>query len=224
MKRLVLMKHFLFVMALLCSWSGSGAWAQTVRTEYERGTLKKGKPVGVWEYYEAENLALVVNYDSAKVRYVRPDTARSIVWLDSTWQVKRLSITPRLLGSRSAMVRSLQVSLRYPWADLMAGRTGNVVVSCIVYENGQVSKPFVELAPSPSLGEEVRRMVNELPLSYIPGMYRGKIVRTKVQFSVKFCTQTARSNEQTVSAEKACAGVNPAVYGGFGQIIVTSLR
>lgn len=217
------MKHFFLLLLLIGCLCSGFVQAQTVNTKYERGELVKNKPVGAWKYYEGDSLALVINYDSSRVRYVRPDTARYQVWLDSTWQVRRLSRAPRLLGSRTAVVINLQERLRYPLSELAAGRMGNVVVSCIVFEDGQVSEPFVELTPSPGFSEEVRRAVNELPLRYVPGIYRGKRVRTKVQFSVKFFIQTSPTPKPSTDSEWAVWALNPVVYGGFNQIIVTAL-
>ena len=211
------MKPFLLIFGvfIVCCQSVSG---QKVNTDYAQGILKKGKHVGVWKYYEGKELALVINYDSGRVSYSRPDTARQKVWLDSAWQVKRLSRAPLLLGSRTGIVRLLQEQLRYPINEVVNKQTGNVVVSCIIFEDGQLSQPIVELAASPGLGEEVVQVVKKLPMSYVPGIYRGRRVRTKVQFSVKFCIQSSRTSKD---ATADCPKLNPVVYGGFHQIVVT---
>ena len=212
------MKPFLLILgvSIVCCQSVSG---QKVNTEYAQGVLKKGKPVGVWKYYEKKELALVINYDSSRVSYARPDTARQKVWLDSAWQVKKLSRPPLLLGSRTGIARLLQEQLRYPVTELTNRQAGaeNVVVSCIVFEDGQVSQPFVELAVSPGLGEEVVRVVRDLPLNYLPGIYRGKLVRTKVQFSVLFCLLPYHTIKDPMNG---CSGSIPVVYGGFSEVVV----
>jgi TonB family protein len=217
------MRVLLLFLVLASCFRFGKAQAQAVNTKDERGILTAGKPTGVWEYYDNGKLGLVINYDSGRVRYVQPDTARYRIWLDSTWQLKRLSRAPRLLGSKSATVFSLQKGLRYPPAALRAGAMGIVVVSCLVHEDGQVSEPFVERAPHPSLGEEVRRLVNDLPLRYIPAIYRGRPIRTRVSFVAIFCISTATRARERTEEEKACLSTMPVVYGGFNEVIVTAL-
>lgn len=216
------MKHLFLLLLVFCAF-GRLAHAQGGRAKYERGETVKGKPVGVWEYYENDSLALVINYDSNRVRYVRPDTARCKVWLDSAWQVRRLSRAPRLLGSRDAVIISLLKKLRYPRADQAAQRIGNVVVSCIVFEDGQVSKPFVELTNGSTLAAELLQQVEELPLRYLPGIYRGKPVRTKIQFWATFCIEAAHYGPLTSGKAPGCPQTIPVVYGGFNQLVITAL-
>jgi len=217
------MKPILLFQALLCLLLHGGALAQTVQTKHERGTLTNGKPTGLWEYYDNNELGLVINYDSGTIRYLRPDTSRYRVRIDSTWQLKRLSRAPRLLGSKSAIVETLQKGLRYPPLAIQQGQMGNVVVSCIIHENGQVSEPFVELTPHPSLSEEVLRVVNQLPLRYLPGIYRGRPTPTRVSFVVTFCMMSTSKPERMSEKEKACITTVPVTYGSFSTVTVTAL-
>lgn len=211
---------YLLTLAVVYTWTISADAQHNkpyTKQNYEHGKLIAGKPVGVWEYYDGDQLGLVINYDSGRIRYIRPDTTRYSVWLDSAWQAKRLGQAPRLIGSRSGTIIALQKVLRYPPADLRTGQTGHVVVSCIVFENGQVSEPTVLTAPSPSLGEEVRRAVADLSLRYLPGLYRGRAVRTQIAFLATFCIRRGSTTST------GCPTDQISINGGFTQILVTAL-
>lgn len=189
----------------------------TERPVQEQGEVHKGKPTGVWKYYDGNELGLVINYDSSRVRYVRPDTARYLVWVDSAWQLKRLNRAPRLLGSRNEVVAALQRSLRYPSAALQKGATGHVVVTCVVDETGQVSKAKLVSFPNEALGKEVQEKVDNLNIRFLPGIYRGRPALTRVSFVVSFAIGR--------SSAKVNAFVNeaPKAPGAFNQIVVTAL-
>lgn len=187
---------------------------------FEEGALTDGKPSGVWKYYDAPNkLGLEVNYDSSKVIYIRPDTMRYAVWVDSAWQVRRLSQAPRLIGSRMAIAATLQKRLRYPVMALRDAQTGHVVVGCTVSESGSVGDPVVIQTPDPGLAEEVKKWVKELSMTFIPAVYRGKLVHTQVVFTVTFCIKGMGGNRRSSCHDNP----PPRMAGSFIPIVVTAI-
>lgn len=185
-----------------------------------RGQLKEGKPVGVWEYYDGEKLGLRFNYDSSRIQYSRPDTARYPVLLNSTWQTKQLLRAPRVLGSNSDLVSAMQKLLRYPFQDLRARNTGTVILTYVIDEQGRKTNPVATTAPSTTLAEEVYRVVENLPFSYLPATYQGQQVPTKIAFVVRFCL--CKTAEDCQKAVKTQALATPKPPGSLGEIIVTS--
>ncbi|MEJ7659872.1 MAG: hypothetical protein WKG07_09710 [Hymenobacter sp.] len=66
---------YLLALALLAT--GPALAQRPAPAPLERGTLTKGQPTGVWDYFdEAGQLELRMNYDSSRISYRRPDTAR----------------------------------------------------------------------------------------------------------------------------------------------------
>ena len=185
----------------------------------EQGEMRGNKRVGVWKYYDGDSLGLVMNYDLSRVVYVRRDTARYLVWVDSAWQLKRLNRAPRLLGSRNEVVAALLRSLRYPSAALMSRLTGHVVVTCVVDEAGQVGEPKVVSSPDKALSDEVLQRVNELNMRFLPGIYRGRPALTRVSFVVSFCT--SKTSRPSTKAQQ-CAANPPYAPGSFNQITLTA--
>lgn len=216
----------LLLLFLVFSW----ACPSFAQSQLERGKLTDGNPVGVWEYFDdfaGKELGLRFNYDSARINYVRPDTSRYFVLVDSSWQIKRLNRAPRLIGSRANMVDAIQRKLRYPPQDLRAHRSGTVIVTCVVDAQGKVGLPVVISTPSPTLAQEVLRALDELPLYYIPGVYRAKRVQTKISFVARFCIassykQTDIQSEMKREVERQTQ-VTPSPPGSFDEVIVTGL-
>ena len=184
---------------------------------FERGKFKDGKPVGVWEYYDGKELALLFDYDSSRIQYLRLDTARYSVLVDSVWQTKRLSRAPRLLGSKTAIVSALQRQLRYP-----SQTTGTVILTYVVDPQGQVINPVVTTAPSQTLAEEVFRVTETLPLRYLPAMRLGKPVASKIAFVVRF-RRAANAKDETADADiRQQEQLHPSPPGSFNDVIVTA--
>ena len=72
----------------------------TVKTFFEKGVLKDGYKVGVWEYYDAPGiLALKVDYNSAKLLFLKEDTSAYPIRSGNEWINSRLDVYPRYIGS-----------------------------------------------------------------------------------------------------------------------------
>jgi len=209
------MQRLLCLVLLMIGLSPISAKCQSAR-----GQLKDGKPIGVWEYYDGEKLGLRFNYDSSRIQCIRPDTARYLVLLDSAWQPKQLSRAPRVLGSNTDLISAIQRQLRYPLPDLRARNTGTVVLTYVIDVQGQKTNPVAVTTPSQTLAEEVYRVVESTPFTYIPAIYEGKRIPAKITFVVRFCLCKTAEDCQTVSKAQALATPKPA--GSLGEIIVTA--
>lgn len=205
---------------LLLLLSLIGLYPISAQGQSTRGQLKDGKPVGVWEYYDYKELGLRFNYDSSRIQYSRPDTAHYLTLLDSGWQPKQLQRAPRVLGSNSDLTTAMQKQLRYPVQDMRAGTTGTVILTYVIDEQGRRTNPVATTAPTTSLAEEVYRVAESLPFTYIPAVYQGKRVPTKIAFVVRFCLCKAAEDCQAVSRAQVLATPKP--LGSLSEVIVTA--
>lgn len=191
-----------------------------VRGQSQRGQMKDGKPVGIWEYYDFQELGLRFNYDSSRIQYARPDTARYFILVDTTWQAHQLYRAPRVLGSNSEMLIALQKTLRYPAQDIRNRVSGTVVLTYVIDQKGAKINPVALTTPSKSLAEEVYRAVESLNFAYLPAIYQGKRTSAKIAFVVRFCF--CMTAEECGNASREQARLVPKPMGYVGEIIVTT--
>ena len=154
---------------------------------YERGTLTQGQPTGVWEYFdEAGQLELRMNYDSSRIGYRRPDTARYELQVGDAWRLARPERPPGPMGSRAGRRHTLQQQLRYPVAALQQQLQGDVILSYEVDPDGHTSHYVVQQSLSPACDQEVWRAVQQLPDRWIPARYQGQPVAARFYLRVHF--------------------------------------
>lgn len=192
--------------------------SQTALGQAQRGQVKDGKPVGVWEYYDGKELGLRLDYDSSRIKYARPDTTRYFVQIDSSWQLVRPTRAPRLIGSVTEVVSAVQKALRYPFGDMRTNTVGTVIVNFTIDEQGNVTDGKVANAPSTTLANEVVRALGTVSLKYLPAIHQGKRVAFRISFVVRFVLQ--RENSRTPDYKKQ-SELLPAPPGSFDEIVVT---
>lgn len=179
---------------LLVSGHAALAQAERVANKFEHGTLTNGKPTGSWEYFEeAGQLALRMNYDSSRISYRRPDTARYELRIGDAWQLVHPTRPPGLLGSRAGRREALQKALRYPIEALQQQKQGDVLLSYVVQPDGHTTDYTVINTPLPACAQEVWRVLNQLPDHWIPAIYQGQARAARFYLVVNFSMKLARS-------------------------------
>lgn len=92
----------------ILAWDFSYSQVHRVDTPYERGVIRDGYKVGVWEYYdEPGELALKIDYNSASLLFLQKDTSEFVIWEGGEWVHSRLDVHPRFIGSLAEFYRSL---------------------------------------------------------------------------------------------------------------------
>ncbi len=187
-----------FLLTLMLSAASLAAFGQrTGMAPFERGTLAKGQPTGVWEYFDdAGQLELRMNYDSSRISYRRPDTARYELRVGDTWQLVHPDRAPGPLSSRAGRRRELQKQLRYPVAALQQHLQGEVVLSYLVDPDGHTSHYLIEHSLSPACDQEVWRVLNQLPDRWIPALYQGQPTTARFYLAVRFEMKDAQELAQ----------------------------
>lgn len=177
----------LLLVFLLAGSQLAVAQTTTVATEFEHGTLVQGRPQGVWDYFEeGGQLALRMNYDSSRISYRRPDTARYELLIGEAWRLVRPGRPPMLLGSRAQRRITLNKEIRYPAAAFRQQRQGDVILSYVVQADGQTSDYTVLSSTAPACTQAVWQALNDLPDRWIPAVYLGQPRAARFYLRVKF--------------------------------------
>jgi len=193
----MLMRRYAAAFFLLSASTLSFGQTTSVASKFERGTLTKGQPTGIWDYLdETGQLELRMNYDSSRISYRRPDTARYELRINDTWQLVHPSRAPGLLGSRAARRQELAKGLRYPATALQQQRQGDVVISYVVQPDGSTTDYTVLSSLSPACDQEVWRMLQQLPSRWIPAVYLGQARAARFYLRVHFKMAVVRSLDE----------------------------
>lgn len=213
------MKNPQLWLALALLATGPAALAQhTPPVPFERGTLTKGQPTGVWDYFDdAGQLELRMNYDSSRISYRRPDTARYELRVGDAWQLVHPDRAPGLLGSRAGRRRALQKQLHYPVAALQQHVQGEVILSYLVDPDGHTSHYLIEHSLSPACDQEVWRVLNQLPDRWIPAVYQGQPTTARFYLAVRFEMKAAQELAQ------APTPLAPALPTYSDRVVVTAV-
>lgn len=182
--------------------------AQTsVANHFEHGTLTQGQPSGTWEYFdEMGELTLRMNYDSSRISYRRPDTARYELRIGDTWQLVHPTRAPGLLGSRAGRREALQKGLLYPVVALQQQKQGDVVISYVVQPNGHTTDYTVVNSLLPACDQEVWRVLSKLPDHWIPAIYQGQARAARFYLLVHFEMSLARNTADRPTTATAKSG------------------
>ena len=180
--------------ATLCA---AGAQAQkkprppaTPAFQLEQGAAAAdGKRVGKWNFYtRQQELELTFDYDSSRIAYQQPDTARYLVKAAGhpEWVLKKPARAPRVLGSTDQRLAKLLGSLRYPINALRQQLQGTVVVAYTVDTDGHSRDYTIEKSLSSDCDQEVWRALQGLPDNWVPAIYLGRLTPARFYLTVHF--------------------------------------
>ncbi len=80
----------------------------------EKGIMKDGFKVGVWEYYdEYGEIDLKIDYDKVRLLYLKPDTNEYVIKVNKGWAKMKLDVPPKYIGSICDISKVLS-SINYP--------------------------------------------------------------------------------------------------------------
>ena len=166
-------------------------------TELEQGGVANGKRIGKWQFYNRQHeRELTFDYDSSRIAYSRPDTARYLTWQAETWVLKHPLRAPHILGSTDQRLNDLLRQLRYPVSALRQQLQGTVVIGYTVGTDRHTHDYTVESSLSPDCDQEVWRALQKLPDTWIPAFYAGRPIATRFYVSVQFRIEMAEETER----------------------------
>lgn len=230
------MKSILMLLGALLLSTGNaqaqkkGKSAKTT-TPLEQGTVDAaGKRMGKWNFYDnAHQLELTFDYDSSRISFLPPDTARYAMLNGDQWALTAMSRPPRILGSKEYRMMLLAQQLRYPVAALQQRLQGTVVLAYTVGADGHSRDYAVVNGVAGGCTEEVWKAVQQLPDTWIPAIYQGQPVDTRFYLKVEFritngSFDLANVHKQAAQAansqpDSAAATARPPAY--VEEVVVT---
>ncbi len=87
-----------------------------------------------------------------------------------------------------ALLQNIYANVRYPKADRDAGVEGKAIVQFVVGTDGEILEPEIVRSPSPSISEEVLRVVRQMP-AWVPGKHGGRDVQVSFVLPVQFALE-----------------------------------
>ena len=158
-----------------------------IENKYESGTVVNGYKRGVWNYFDySGEMVLKINYDKAKVMYIKPATSSFYIFENERWMLSSVDKPPMFVGSQNEIDALLSSNIQYPEDALKSVRSGKTIVSMVIDKNGTAGQYEVVRDFGKNAGEEVMRVLQMIPDLWIPATKGDKIVATKLYFSVIF--------------------------------------
>lgn len=191
-----------------------------------------GQRVGKWNFYDYnQTLEMTFDYDSSRISYLLPDTARYAMLTGDQWVLTAMSRPPRILGSKQHRVMMIGRQIRYPAAALQQQLQGAVVLAYTVGADGHSHDYSVISGVGGGCTEEVWRAVQEMPDNWVPAIYRDQPVDTrfylKVNFEIKnssFNLATARKQAAQAAATQPDSAAAPARRPSYvDEVVVTAI-
>ena len=212
------MKHILLLASLLAPLTGhaqqTAAASSLASAPLEQGGIANGKRIGKWQFYDRRHEPeLTFDYDSSRIVYCRPDTARYLLRQGEAWVLKHPLRPPHVLGSTDQRLNDLLRHLRYPVSALREQLQGTVVIGYTVDAGGHTRDYTVESSLSPDCDQEVWRALQKLPDNWIPAFYGGQPIATRFYVSARFRIEMQAPAERRPRRGTATPGPSAPVAG-----------
>ncbi len=157
-----------------------------VATKYERGKLIDGYKAGVWEYYDTPgDLALKINYTSAELLFLKPDTTAYAIKIKNEWEKQKLDMQPRYIGSMFDF-KKVQGVLKYPEKALNNITCGRFYITFEIDTLGQAVNYTVINDIGDNCAESIVDMLKSIPNYWLVAMKDGKKYESRFIIPVTF--------------------------------------
>jgi len=145
---------------------------------HERGRVKRGLRDSVWVGTINNNVVTQEVYLKGEfVKGVRFDSGKEVVYVN-------IETMAQYKGGLEALAKFLKNEVKYPKDARKRGIQGTVFTTFIVEQDGLISNVKIVKTIYPSLDEEAIRVLSTM--KWEPATYRGKIVRSRYVFPLKF--------------------------------------
>ena len=153
---------------------------------YEKGILKDGHEVGIWEYFDGKVLKLKVDYTTGELIYLAKDTSKYAIETEQGWEYSKLDKCSRYIGSMDEFLLILAQNLRYPSEAKTSSIIGTVYLYFEINLEGKASNVKIIRDIGSGCGNEVIRAFNLIPNYWITASKEGKPIKTRYILPVKF--------------------------------------
>lgn len=159
---------------------------ERVDSHYQKGTLKEGYKESIWEYYDKPGeLALKIDYSSAKLLFLKPDTSEYIIKINDQWTKSKLDVQPRYIGSMHDF-KKLQSTIRYPAEARTKETAGKFYITFEIDTIGRAGNYQVINDIGNQCSEEVIKALRTIPNYWLTAQKEGKLYPSKFILPVTF--------------------------------------
>jgi len=153
------------------------------------GMYKEDQQVGNWNFYNNKGL-LEQTYDFTKQKLVYylhevPGKEQKFsVLIDNEYKEVILDRTPMYIGGTETVGKELTFNVKIPHEAFESRQSGKVVIRLSINEKGEITNYEINKSYGYGLDEEVLRVVKTLK-HWLPGIYQGKVIATKINIPYK---------------------------------------
>lgn len=153
---------------------------------YEKGLLVDGYKEGTWQYFESNVLKIEVNYTTGKLVYLAKDTSSYAIKTETGWEMSKLDIPPRYVGSREEILKILAMNIQYPAEARILSTIGTVILGFEINLQGHVENVKILREIGNSCGDEVLRVFQLIPDVWLVAQKNGESFKSRYILPVKF--------------------------------------
>jgi hypothetical protein len=193
MKKLVLPILFLFSINII-------AQNQNIDEPYQKGKVENGNRVGKWNYYDLnKELSLTFDYDSNKLIYLKTDTSSYFI-NNETWKSLQPDRQIRYLGSYAHLYDFLAMNLSSTYSSDAAKKNINTVILLELEfdEKGVLIKKNIIGEHKEYFEEAILKVTESIPEYWIPAVYNGETVKTKIAFPLIYTNKTNEKKQPKI--------------------------
>lgn len=166
------------------------------KTEFEKGTMEKGKKVGVWEYYNysrnTEEPMVVQKYDHTanKLLYYLPveSVSYEVEKRPGEWGMSEVDQPPLFIGGIGVLGTYI-AEMKYPESAQQAGVQGKVLISFVIDTLGHTSGHKVIKTIGGGCDQEALRTCQSIPNQWIAPRIGKKAVSVRYMMPFTFRLQ-----------------------------------
>ena len=127
-----------------------------------------------------------VNLDLEDDTPIEPVAVKQPIEEEETHEIMTfVESPPQFPGGGEAMLKFIQQNLKYPGRARRMGIEGRVFIKAVIERDGTISGVEVMKGIGAGCDEEALQVIRSFPI-WIPGKQRGKPVRVRITFPIKF--------------------------------------
>ncbi|SMG08395.1 hypothetical protein SAMN05661096_00131 [Marivirga sericea] len=177
------------------------AQIQDIDEPYQKGKVKNGYRVGEWSYYDLnKELALTFDYDSNQLIYLKQDSSSYFIF-DEEWQSLQPDRQIRYLGSYVHLYDFLAMNLSRTYSSEASKKNINTVILLELEfdEKGVLVKKNILGKHKEYLEEAILEVTASIPEYWIPAVYQGQTVKSKIAFPLIYTNKTNEKKQPKVA-------------------------
>ena len=196
------------------------AQVERTDTEYEKGTIIDGYKAGIWEYYDTPGeLALKINYNSAKLLFFKADTTDYVIKVREKWITSRLDRPARYIGSMNDFQKAY-AGIQYPVEARLNETAGRFYIAFEIDTTGKAGNFQVINDIGNHCSEQVIKALKKLPNFWLPAQKNGQVYAAKFILPVTF---KMVFNDKEVSPKKVNYHMEPPLAKELKELVITTI-